>query len=86
MDEHSELLEKHFSLKEINAGEYWAVEGQYTKSIGYVESGLLHAYQIDNQGEMVTTNFFLHLAHFAVLFIVFTINSRHWSTSKPSPQ
>lgn len=58
MDEHSELLEKHFSLKEINAGEYWAVEGQYTKSIGYVESGLLHAYQIDNQDEIVTTNFF----------------------------
>lgn len=53
-----ELLEKHFVLNELNAGDYFVKEGQYSKQIGYVKSGLLHSYQIDHSGEMITTNFF----------------------------
>ncbi|WKN43440.1 Crp/Fnr family transcriptional regulator [Tunicatimonas pelagia] len=55
----SEILEKHFNLQELRAGEYFVKEGQYSKHIGYVEAGLLHSYQIDRTGDTVTTNFFL---------------------------
>lgn len=53
-----ELLEKHFQLRVLQTGDYFVKEGQYPKQIGFVESGLLYAYQIDSKGEMVTTNFF----------------------------
>jgi CRP-like cAMP-binding protein len=55
----TEILEKHFKIKELSAGEFFVKEGQYSKFIGYVESGLLRSYQIDSSGEDITTNFFL---------------------------
>ena len=54
----SELLAKHFEITSLNAGEYFVKEGQYSKVIGYVESGLLRSYQIDSSGDDITTNFF----------------------------
>jgi len=53
------IIEKHFKLKELSAGEYFVKEGQHSKVIGYVESGLLRSYQIDSSGNDITTNFFL---------------------------
>ncbi|HAA15766.1 MAG TPA: hypothetical protein DCE41_30280 [Cytophagales bacterium] len=58
MNEISEILKLHFTQKKLQAGDYFAKEGQYSKTIGYVEIGLLHSYQIDHKGEIVTTNFF----------------------------
>ncbi len=58
MIDKTEILEKHFKIKELHIGEYFVKEGQYSKMIGYVESGLLHSYQIDSKGDTVTTNFF----------------------------
>ncbi|KEO72676.1 Crp/Fnr family transcriptional regulator [Anditalea andensis] len=59
MNEKTEILEKHFKTYQLHIGEYFVKEGQYSKVIGYVESGLLHAYQKDYKGETITTNFFL---------------------------
>ena len=42
----------------MKAGEFFTKENQYAKKIGYVESGLLRAYQIDHLGQEITTNFF----------------------------
>ena len=53
-----EIVEKHFQLQELPLGEHFVKEGQYAKVIGYVASGMLYSYQIDQRGEMVTTNFF----------------------------
>lgn len=55
----SEILEKHFKIQELSAGDYFVKEGQYSRHIGYVESGLLRSYQVDSAGNDITTNFFL---------------------------
>ena len=54
----AEILKAHFKLRELEIGEYFVREGQYSKVICYVDSGLLHSYQIDKKGEIITTNFF----------------------------
>ena len=58
MQELTKILDEHFSMVEIASGEYYVKEGQYAKTIGYVKNGLLHSYQINKNGEMITTNFF----------------------------
>lgn len=58
MNEITEILERHFTLKQLKIGDYFVREGEYSKTIGYVESGLLHSYQTNSKGELVTTNFF----------------------------
>lgn len=58
MNDQTEILKGHFKLKELSIGEYFIKEGEYSKLIGYVESGLLHSYQIDTKGDLITTNFF----------------------------
>lgn len=59
MTQEAEIIEEHFKVKELSAGEYFVKEGEYSKVIGYVESGLLRSYQIDSAGDDITTNFFL---------------------------
>jgi len=54
----SELIERYFQTTQLNAKEYFVKEGQYSKQIGYVESGLLRSYQINHSGDDITTNFF----------------------------
>lgn len=54
----SNLLDKHFDTRDLHKGEYFIREGEYSNTIGYVESGLLHSYQIDESGESITTTFF----------------------------
>jgi len=54
-----EILEKYFKIRELKKEDYFVRAGEYSKVIGYVESGLLHSYQIDSKGDFITTNFFL---------------------------
>ncbi len=58
MEELPEIVKKYFNRIELQIGDYFVREGQYSKFIGYVESGLLRSYQIDSKDEMVTTNFY----------------------------
>lgn len=58
MTDYDHILELHFKPRELAQGEFYVREGQYSKTIAYVESGLLHSYQIDRKGDMVTTNFY----------------------------
>jgi len=52
------IFENHFKTKKLKAGEYFVREGEYSKKLAYIASGLLHSYEIDSKGEMITTNFF----------------------------
>jgi len=54
----SEIIEQYFQSMDLKAGEYFVKEGQYSKHIGYLESGLFRSYQINRSGEDITTNFF----------------------------
>lgn len=58
MIDQTDILEKHFKIRKLHIGEYFIKEGQYSKQIGYVDSGLLHSYQINSKGDSITTNFF----------------------------
>ncbi len=59
MSEISAIVKKHFNKIELGIGEHFVKEGQYSKSMGFVASGLLHSYQTNSKGETITTNFFL---------------------------
>lgn len=50
--------QQYFKRKELSADSFFVKEGQVSKYIGYVESGLLRSYQINHKGEQITTNFF----------------------------
>lgn len=59
MDHLNTLIATYCTPKDLSPGDYYVREGQYAKTIGFVEHGLLHAYQVNHKGEEITTNFFL---------------------------
>lgn len=59
MDTLPELIAQYGTLHVLDGNECYVKEGQIAKTIGWVESGMLRSFQIDYQGEEVTTNLFL---------------------------
>lgn len=52
------ILDQYFERRELSPAESFVKEGQYSKHIGYIKSGLLRSFQINHKGEEITTNFF----------------------------
>ncbi|MBR9919728.1 MAG: Crp/Fnr family transcriptional regulator [Bacteroidetes bacterium] len=51
-------LQAYSTEKLLHKDEYFVREGQYVKSIAFVNDGMLRSYQIDYKGNDITTNFF----------------------------
>lgn len=56
--EFSDILTEYSEEIQLKQGDFFVEEGKRSTKIGYVSSGLLHSYQIDQKGNQVTTNFF----------------------------
>jgi len=61
-------LDQHFQKQQIPPGTHLVKEGQCTKHIGYVKSGLLRSYQLNQKGEEITTDFFNKDSFFGSFF------------------
>lgn len=53
-----DLLNKHFQKRELRKDELFVREGDYSRCIAYVKSGLLYSFQVDRAGNSITTTFF----------------------------
>ena len=52
-----ETILKYFEPKKLNKGEYFIEAGQVCRNVGFIESGLVLYYEIDNSGQAVTCDF-----------------------------
>lgn len=56
-----ELIRPLFQRIELAAGDYFIEEGQYAKTIGFLESGVLRAFFLNREGKEYNKQFFVSL-------------------------
>lgn len=54
-----EITSKYIHLKKLNAKEYFLKEGKISDKIGVVQSGLLRTFFFNENGDEITTQFFI---------------------------
>ena len=73
-EDESATIEKAYGLMEIPRGEFWVRQGAKCEQIGFVESGRLRIFYVDDAGNEVTC-YFVTAGNFASSFTSFLTNT-----------